>query len=93
MIPLLRRDPVRYERVYAESQKFIDTGVAIKIDPFDDDASAPNPRWSMPLHVVIKHGKWRVCHDARAATGEICLNDLLLGGPNIINPLAQILMY
>ena len=93
MIPRFRRDPDRRKRVFAEVQKFIDTGVAIEIDPVDDDAFAPDPRWSMPLHVVIKHGKLRVCHDARAPTGGVCLNDLLLGGPNIINPLAQILMY
>ena len=92
MIPRLVRDPARKERVFAEMKKFVDTGVAVEIDSINDDSSATKPRWYLPIHVVEKRGKTRVCHDARASTGGYCLNDFLLGGPNIINSLAEILM-
>ena len=93
MVYRMVKDPARKEKVFAELRKFEETGVAIEIDSVDDDATATNPRWNTPLHVVIKRGKTRVCHDARAATGGYCLNDFLLGGPNIINSLAEILLY
>ena len=93
MIPRLKRDPARKERVFAEMQKFIDTGVAVEIDSVDDDATASKPLWHLPIHVVEKRGKTRVCHDARASVGGYCLNEFLLGGPNIINSLAEILLY
>ena len=93
MIPRLQRDPERRKRVFAEIQKFSDTGVAIEIDNTDNDATASLPRWHLPLHVVEKRGKTRVCHDARASTGNCCLNDFLLGGPNLVNSLAEILLY
>ena len=93
MIPRLQRDPERRKRVFAEIQKFSDTGVAIEIDNTDNDATASLPRWHLPLHVVEKGNKTRVCHDARASTGNCCLNDFLLGGPNLVNSLAKILLY
>ena len=93
MIPRLHRDPEKRKRVFAEIQKFSDTGVAIEIDSIDDDASAPFPRWHLPLHIVEKRNKTRVCHDARASTSGCCLNDFLLGGPNLVNSLAEIILY
>ena len=93
MIPRFKRDPARKERVFKEVQKFFDTGVATEVDNFNDDASAATPRWYLPLHVVEKGGKTRVCHDARSSAGGYCLNDFLLGGPNLVNSLAEILMY
>ena len=59
---------------------------------FDDDEDIIKPRWYLPLHIVELRGKTRVCHDARAATDGICLNDLLVGGPNLMNSLMDTLM-
>merc|ERR1739842_81621 len=59
-----------------------------------DDSSALTPRWYLPIHVDEKKpGKTRVCHDGRAPVGGVCLNDLLLGGPNLMNPLPEVLMH
>ena len=74
-------------------EKFLDAGVAYEIDSVNDDKTATLPRWHLPIHVVEKRGKTRICHDARAAAGGVCLNELLLGGPNLINPLADILVF
>ena len=49
------------------------------------------PQWHLPMHPVDKHDKIHMCHDARAGVDGICLNDFLLGGPNLINPLVDIL--
>ena len=74
-------------------RKFRETGAAVEIDNFNDDADAALPRWYLPLHVnEKKFPKTRICHDARASIGGVCLNDFLLGGPNMINPLIDILL-
>ena len=80
------------DRVFPEMQKFVDTGVAIEIDPKNDDADISKPRWYLPIHIVEERNKTRICHDGRADTGGICLNELLLGGPNIMNVLTEVLM-
>ena len=73
MIPRMQRDPARRERVFREVKKFRETGAAIEIDSFDDDAYATLPRWYLPLHVdEKKFPKTRICHDARASTGGVC---------------------
>ena len=92
MVPRFRRDPERKERVFAEMQKFIDKGYAIRIEDDGNDAGASNPRWYLPIHVVEKGKKTRICHDARASVGGTCLNDLLLGGPKLLNSLPAVLM-
>ena len=86
------RDPAFKERVFKEVEKFYETGVAVEIDSIDDDEDILKPRWYLPLHIVELRGKTRVCHDARAATDGVCLNDLLVGGPNLMNSLMDILM-
>ena len=85
MIPRLKKDKERKERVFNEMKKFTDKGFAVQIDPKDDDATAENPRWYLPIHIVEKHGKTRPCHDGRASVAGVCLNEMLLGGPNLMN--------
>ena len=58
----------------------------------DNDSGAENPRWYLPIHVVEKNNKTRICHDARANVRGIALNDLLLGMPNLLNSLPAILL-
>ena len=94
MIPRMKKDPARKERIFKEMDKFVQTGVAIEIDSINDDSTATTPRWHLPLHVdEKKKGKTRVCHDARSSSGNTCLNEWLLGGPNLMNPLAELLVY
>ena len=50
------------------------------------------PIWHLPLMCVNEPTKIRICHDAKASCGGVCLNDLLLGGPNFINSLVCVLI-
>ena len=92
MIPRFKKDSKRKEKVFSIMEKFVKTGVTLEIDPTNDDKDATRPRWYLPIHVAEKRGKLRACHDARASVNGICLNDHLLGGPNLINSLAEILL-
>ena len=92
MIPRFQRDGERKERIFKEMEKFVETGVAVQIEPTNDDTTATTPRWYLPIHVVEKRGKTRPCHDARASVAGICLNEMLLGGPNIMNSLSEVLL-
>ena len=71
--------------------KFTDKGYAIPINE-EEENKKNNPRWYLPIHVVEKGQKTRICHDARASVKGTCLNDLLLGGPNLINSMWSILL-
>ena len=99
MIPRMRKDPARKERIFKEMNKFVETDVAVEIDSTNDDSTALTPRWHLPIHDdEKKKGKTRVCHNARAAAavksgGSTCLNEWLLGGPNLMNSLAELLIY
>ena len=87
----LRRDDEKKERVFAEMEKFVKLGYASVIEDLNDDTTTDRPRWYLPLHVVEKGGKTRVCHDARASTNGVCLNDMLHGKLNLNNELMTIL--
>ena len=89
MIPRFQRDPVYKQRVFKEMNKFDEKGFCVNIP--DDEMDPKIPRWYLPMHAVDKYGKIRMCHDARAGVNGVCLNDFLLGGPNLINPLTDIL--
>ena len=71
-------------------KKFDDKGFAVNIP--DDEMDPQLPRWHLPMHAVDKYNKIRMCHDAHAGVDGTCLNDFLLSGPNLINPLVDILM-
>ena len=92
LISRFRREPERRKKVFGLMDKFVNTGVTEEIDPTNDDASATRPRWYVPIHVAEKRGKLRACHDARASVNGVCLNDHLLGGPNLINSLSEVLL-
>ena len=92
MIPRFRRDPDRMQRVFTEMAKFEEKGYASAIEFLNDDREAPNPRWYLPLHVVEKGQKTRICHDGRANVRGTCVNDLLIGTPNLLNSLPGILL-
>ena len=91
MVPRFKRDPARKERIFTEVRKFEEKGHAINVNSVDNPIDPDKPHWYLPLHVVEKKGKTRVCHDARASVNGICLNEELLGGPNLMNSLSKIL--
>ena len=99
MIPHMKKGPARKERIFKEMNKFVETGVAVEIDSKDDDSTALTSRWHLSIHVdEKKKNKTRVCHDgknaaAMASGGSMCLNEWLLGGPNLMNFLAELLIY
>ena len=92
MIPRFKRDPDRMQRVFNEMAKFEQKGYANVIEDLNDDREAQDPRWYLPLHVVEKNQKTRICHDGRANVRGTCVNDLLIGTPNLLNSLPGILL-
>ena len=60
----------------------------------ENDIKEGIPTWVMPLNVVYqphKPTKPRCCHDGKAATGGVSLNDELLAGADLLNSLLGIL--
>ena len=92
MIPRLRRDEQRRRRIFEHMEKYISNGFAEEIPPEEVGKPVEGPLWYLPIHIVEKKGKTRPCHDARASVDGICLNDQLLGGPNLINSLHNVLL-
>ena len=50
------------------------------------------PIWYLPCHIVFQKGKWRFCHDGRATTDGICINDLLINDLNLMTPILKPIM-
>ena len=92
MIPRLRCDEQRRRRIFEHMEKFISNGFAKEIPPEEIDEPVEGPIWYLPIHIVEKKGKTRPCHDARASVDGVCLDDQLLGGPNLINSLHNVLL-
>ena len=97
----MRRDPVRREGIWKQVQEYIDEGHARKI------SELPVPKdivtYYLPLLAVTrpdKPGRWRVCHDGAAklplpnsrSFTKLCLNDMLLAGPDLLNRLIGVLI-
>merc|ERR1711946_62596 len=75
--------------------KFDERKVAINIDEEQENASAlaqNRPVWHLPLMVVQEPTKLRICHDAKASVGGVALNDYILGGPNLTNNIATVIL-
>ena len=92
MIPRMRRDEPRKERVFSNMDKFLSNGFAEIIPPHEVDNPVEGPLWYLPIHVVEKKGKTRPCRDACASVHGISLNDQMLGGPNLIKSLHHVLL-
>ena len=92
----LQRDPELKERAFTQMDKFEEEGYAINIEkqPGEEEEKGI---WYLPIHIVeeMRNGKLktRICHDARASTGGICLNDLILTGLNLICPIQEVMMF
>ncbi|KAJ8711214.1 hypothetical protein PYW07_008456 [Mythimna separata] len=60
------------------------------------DTRTPNKTWYLPHFPVVNpakpHKPPRLVHDAAAKTAGLCLNDLLLSGPDLLKSLPGVLM-
>merc|ERR1711911_72387 len=81
----MNRLPDKKEKAFKEAQKFFDKGRAIRLT--EEEAKRQEdlglPIWYLPCHLVFQKGKWRLCHDGRATTDGICINDLLINDLNL----------
>ena len=89
------KDPALKERAFRQMEVFEKNGYAIDIEKEPGEKEVKGI-WNLPIHIVeeTRNGKLktRICHDARASADGVCLNELMLGGWNLINPLADICM-
>ena len=92
MVKKMEREPERKAGTLKSIQDFFDNGYAVRAD------SLPPPApdticCTLPLHVDNrKPGKWRVCHDAAQKVEGVCLNDLILPGPDLMNDHIKVLL-
>ena len=96
MVPKFNKDPEQKKRIFDTVAKLEASGYVDKDIPAED-FTPDRPTWYLPLHVVEKDiegrgKKTRVCHDARAAVDGVFPNDLISGGPNLINDPIGILL-
>ena len=98
----MHREPERKEGVWKQIKEYIDEGHAREV--VDPEVPANIAAFYLPIHVVTrpdKPGKWRVCHDAASKvayrtpggkTLQLCLNDMLLAGPDLVSRLIGVLL-
>ena len=85
----MEKIPPKKDKGFSEMKKFLDTGKArpLSKEEEQEQEKSGKPVWHLPCHLVYQHGKYRFCHDGRAATRGICLNDLLIGDLNLMVPI------
>ena len=85
----MERIPDKKAKGFSEMRKFLEKGRAEKLTDEEDKRQREEglPIWYLPCHLVFQKNKWRFCHDGRAPTRGICLNELLIGDLNLMVPL------
>ena len=88
---LMEKNPDKKAKGFAEMSKFITKGRAVELSEEEDrrQREEGGPIWYLPVHLVFQHGKYRFCHDGRAETKGICLNETLIGDLNLMNPITD----
>ena len=89
-----QRDPKYKDDYTAFMKDILDRGYAEKVLPAHQNNEIQGSVWYIPHHGVYhpkKPGKIRVVFDCSAKYQGICLNDILLQGPDLINPLIGVL--
>ncbi|GBP43066.1 hypothetical protein EVAR_96328_1 [Eumeta japonica] len=84
-------DAMLKEAYSAQIRRLIDKGYAVQIER----DSVPEQRWFLSHFAVVnpnKPGKIQLVFDAAARHNGVSLNDRLLSGPNLLNPLLGILL-
>ena len=85
----MHREPARKEGVWKQMRETIEAGHARKVE--NPEVPDGVPTYYLPLHIVPKKGgKWRCCHDAASRVCGICLNDVPLSGPDLVNRLVGV---
>ena len=85
----LERVPEKKEKGFKEMKKFLDKGRAVELSPEEEKRQVEQglPIWHLPCHLVFQKGKYRFCHDGRAPTRGLCLNEMLINDLNLMTPL------
>ena len=85
----MEKIPDKKTKGFSEMRKFIEKGRAERLNSEEDKRQRDEnlPIWYLPCHLVFQKNKWRFCHDGRAPTKGICLNELLIGDLNLMVPL------
>ena len=60
------------------------------IERVDDSEMLETPVWYLP-YFVTSQAKKRIVYDGKAAFNGVCINDFIETGPDLLNPLADIL--
>ena len=60
------------------------------IERVDDSEMLKTPVWYLP-YVVTSQAKKRIVYDGKTAFEGVCINDFIETGPDLLNPLANIL--
>lgn len=88
----LEKDPVKQEHYVTFMNDLLAKGHAERVPESELDNS---PKWYIPHHGVYnpkKPGKIRVVFDCAARFQGVCINDVLLQGPDLINSLVGVLL-
>ncbi|XP_044316262.1 uncharacterized protein LOC123037810 [Drosophila rhopaloa] len=88
------REPDLFTKIDDQIKNLLTKGYAKQLS--DEEAEKEETRtWYLPIFIALnsnKPGKIRLVWDAAAKTNGICLNDLLLSGPDCLNPLIDVLL-
>lgn len=87
----MEREPELREKVEAIMDRYLQSGYAIIVDA---DQADPNRCWFLPTFVAknpMKPEKVRIVMDAAARTRGVSLNDYLMTGPDLTEPLVHVL--
>ncbi|XP_036347068.1 uncharacterized protein LOC118756408 [Rhagoletis pomonella] len=88
------KDPVLRSTMQEQINNLVDKGYAQKLSLAE--AAVPRTKtWHLPIFVVMnpnKPGKIRMVWDAAAKANGVSLNHFLLSGPDLLNPLVDILL-
>ena len=87
------KNPPFGEEYCQKIQTYIEKGFARKLTPTEASTDGPTT-WYLPhfdVHNPNKPGKWRLVFDAASKCQGVSLNDKLIQGPDLLNPLPVVL--
>lgn len=90
----LMKNPLLYDEVRRQIEEFQEKGYAHKATVEELASFNPDRIWYLPIGIVMnskKPEKVKLIWDAAAKVNGICLNTMLLKGPDLLSPLLSIL--
>ena len=78
--------------IFTQIEELENKGYVARVPKEEENQS---DSWYLPLHHVThrrKPGKVRIVHDSAAKTDGVCLNELLLSGPDLVNNLVNVIL-